>query len=133
RYNLVKDHKTFIEAAGKVAAERNDVRFMLVGRDLEHSNSQLMALINATRYADAFYLLGERNDVPACMQASDIFCLHSITEGFPNVVGEAMAVGLPCITTDVGDAAYLLDNPEWVVPAASPGKLADKLAAMLSL
>lgn len=133
RYNPVKDHKTFIEAAGKVAAQRNDVRFMLVGRDLEHSNPQLMALIDATGQADAFYLLGERNDVPACLQASDIFCLHSVTEGFPNVLGEAMAVGLPCITTDVGDAAYMLDNPEWVVPAASPNKLADKLNAVLSL
>ncbi len=133
RYNPVKDHKTFIEAAGKVATQRNDVRFMLVGRDLEHSNSQLMALINATGQADVFYLLGERNDVPACLQASDVFCLHSVTEGFPNVLGEAMAVGLPCITTDVGDAAYLLNNPEWVVPAASPDKLTDKLVAMLSL
>ena len=133
RYNPVKDHKTFIEAAGKVATQRNDVRFMLVGRDLEHSNSQLMALINATGQADTFYLLGERNDVPACLQASDVFCLHSVTEGFPNVLGEAMAVGLPCIATDVGDAAYLLDNPEWVVPAASPGQLADKLDAILSL
>lgn len=133
RYNPVKDHKTFIEAAGKVAAQRGDVRFILVGRDLEPSNPQLMALIDATGQADAFYLLGERNDVPACLQASDIFCLHSVTEGFPNVLGEAMAVGLPCITTDVGDAAYLLDNPEWVVPAASPNKLADKLNAVLSL
>lgn len=133
RYNPVKDHKTLIEAAGKVATQGNDVRFMLVGRDLEYSNSQLMALINATGQADAFHLLGERNDVPACLQESDIFCLHSVTEGFPNVLGEAMAVGLPCITTDVGDAAYLLDNPEWVVPAASSDKLADKLAAMLSL
>ena len=133
RYNPVKDHKTFIEAACKIAAQRDDVRFMLVGRDLEHSNPQLMALIDATGQADAFYLLGERNDVPACLQASDIFCLHSVTEGFPNVLGEAMAVGLSCITTDVGDAAYLLDNPEWVVPAASPGKLAEKLDAMLSL
>lgn len=133
RYNPVKDHKTFIEAAGKVAAQRNDIKFMLVGRDLERSNPQLMALINATGQADAFYMLGERNDVPACLQASDAFCLHSVTEGFPNVLGEAMAVGLPCVTTDVGDAAYLLDNPEWVVPAASPDKLADKLNALLSL
>ncbi len=133
RYNPVKDHKTFIEAAGKVATQRNDVGFMLVGRDLEHSNFQLMTLINATGQADAFYLLGERNDVPACLQASDVFCLHSVTEGFPNALGEAMAVGLPCITTAVGDAAYLLDNPEWVVPAASPSKLSDKLDAMLSL
>lgn len=133
RYNPVKDHKTFIEVAGKVAAQRDDVKFMLVGRDLERSNPQLMALINATGQADAFYLLGERNDVPACLQASDVFCLHSVTEGFPNVLGEAMAVGLPCLTTDVGDAAYLLDSPEWVVPPASPEKLAEKLNALLSL
>lgn len=133
RYNPVKDHKTFIEAAGKVAAHRDDVNFMLVGRDLERSNSQLMALIDATGEADAFYLLGERNDVPACLQASDVFCLHSATEGFPNVLAEAMAVGLPCITTNVGDAAYLLNNPEWVVPAASPDNLAEKLNGLLSL
>ncbi|MCE7648606.1 glycosyltransferase family 4 protein [Vibrio fluvialis] len=133
RYNPVKDHKTFIEAAGKLAVQRNDVRFMLVGRDLEHSNPQLVALIDATGQADAFYLLGERSDVPACLQASDAFCLHSLTEGFPNVLGEAMAVGVPCITTDVGDARYLLNNDEWVVPAASPEKLADKLNALLAL
>ena len=133
RYNPVKDHKTFIQAAGKVAALHDHVRFLLVGRDLEQSNQQLMALIEATGRADAFYLLGERKDIPACLQAGDVFCLHSLTEGFPNVLGEAMAVGLPCISTDVGDAPYLLDNPEWVVPAASPEKLADKLDAMLSL
>lgn len=133
RYSPVKDHKTFIAAAGKVAARHEYVKFMLVGRGLERTNKQLMALIEATGQPDAFFLLGERSDVPACLQASDVFCLHSITEAFPNVLGEAMAVGLPCITSDVGDAVYLLDNPEWVVPAASPEKLADKLDAMLSL
>lgn len=133
RFNPVKDHKTFIEAAGKVAAQRDDVRFMLVGRGLERSNAPLMSMINATGHSDAFYLLGERNDVPACLQASDVFCLHSVTEGFPNVLGEGMAVGLPCVTTDVGDAAYLLAQPEWVVPASSPDRLAEKLIAMLSL
>ncbi|WLI73385.1 glycosyltransferase family 4 protein [Halomonas alkalicola] len=133
RYNPVKDHKTFIEAAGKVASLRDDVKFILIGRDLERSNSQLMALIDATAQADTFYLLGERNDVPACLQASDVFCLHSVTEGFPNVLGEAMAIGLPCVTTDVGDAGYLLNNPDWVVPAATPGQLAEKLNALLSL
>ena len=133
RYNLVKDHKTFIEAAGIVASQRDDVKFLIVGRDLDYSNQDLMSLIFSTGHADAFYLLGERHDVPACLHAGDVFCLHSVTEGFPNVLGEAMAIGLPSITTDVGDAAYLLDNPEWVVPAASPDKLADKLDAMLSL
>lgn len=133
RFNQVKDHKTFIEAAGKVAALHNNVRFILVGRDLERSNSHVMAMIEATGYANNFYLLGERNDVPSCLKASDVFCLHSVTEGFPNVLGEAMALGLPCVTTDVGDAAYLLNNLEWVVPSASPDKLADKLSALLAL
>ena len=133
RFNPVKDHKTFIEAAGRVLSLHGNVKFLLVGRDLEQSNPQLMAMINGTGKSDAFYLLGERNDVPACLQASDIFCLHSISEGFPNVLGEAMAVGLPCITTDVGDAAYLLANPEWVVQSASPDRFAGKLDAMLNM
>src|SRR5690554_5995276 len=133
RFSPVKDHKTFIEAAGKLAAQRDDVRFMLVGRDLDHSNAALLSMIEKTGHADAFYLLGERNDVAACLQGSDVFCLHSVTEGFPNVLGEAMAVGLPCVTTDVGDAAYLLNNSEWVVPAASPEMLAEKLNMLLSL
>jgi glycosyltransferase involved in cell wall biosynthesis len=90
-------------------------------------------MIDKTGYPEAFRLLGERSDVPVCLQASDVFCLHSVTEGFPNVLGEAMAVGLPCVTTDVGDAAYLLDQIEWVVPAADKDKLADKLNKMLSL
>jgi glycosyltransferase involved in cell wall biosynthesis len=133
RFNPVKDHKTFIEAAGKVASHCGDVRFLLVGRDLDHSNEQLTSMIDKTGYPEAFRLLGERSDVPVCLQASDVFCLHSVTEGFPNVLGEAMAVGLPCVTTDVGDAAYLLDQIEWVVPAADKDKLADKLNKMLSL
>ncbi|WP_202114781.1 glycosyltransferase family 4 protein [Vreelandella zhuhanensis] len=133
RFNPVKDHKTFIEAAGKVAAHFDDVRFWLVGRDLDHSNAQLMTMIEKTGHAEAFHLLGERSDVSACLQSSDIFCLHSVTEGFPNVLGEAMAVGLPCVTTDVGDAAYLLNKSEWVVPAASPERLAKKLSEMLSI
>jgi len=133
RYSPVKDHRTFIEAASKVAAKRSDVKFMLVGRDLARTNSQLLAWINATGQAKAFYLLGERDDVPACLRASDVFCLHSVTEGFPNALGEAMAVGLPCVTTNVGDAAYLLNNPDWVVPAASPDKLAEKLNSLLFL
>lgn len=133
RFNPVKDHKTFIAAAGKLAAQFNNVKFLLVGRDLDFTNRPLMEMIAVTNKADKFYLLGERNDVASCLKASDIFCLHSVTEGFPNVLGEAMAAGLPCVTTDVGDAAYLLNNPDWVVPAESPDLLALKLSELLTL
>ncbi|MDP5130893.1 MAG: glycosyltransferase, partial [Paraglaciecola sp.] len=133
RFNPVKDHKTFIAAAGKIAAKFNNVKFLLVGRDLQSTNAALMQMITETNEADMFFLLGERNDVVSCLKASNIFCLHSVTEGFPNVLGEAMAAGLPCVTTDVGDAAFLLNNSHWVVPAESPELLAQKIVELLKL
>jgi len=133
RFSEVKDHKNFIEAAGKISMLLEDVKFFLVGRDLTGDNEKLLSMIKATGNTDAFYLLGERDDIPKCMRESDVFCMHSKTEGFPNVLGEAMAAGLPCVTTDVGDAAYLLANPEWVVPPSLPDVLADKLYQLLSL
>ncbi|HCW0511955.1 TPA: glycosyltransferase, partial [Pseudomonas aeruginosa] len=90
-------------------------------------------LIEATGYAERFILLGERQDVASCLKAMDIFCLHSRTEGFPNVLGEAMAMGLPCITTDVGDAAYLLGNDGVVVPALDPNALGKGIEDLIAL
>ncbi|WOE30887.1 MULTISPECIES: glycosyltransferase [unclassified Acinetobacter] len=55
-------------------------------------------------------LCGQVSDMPAFYQSVDVFLMTSITEGFPNVLVEAMASGLPCISTDVGDAAYIVQN-----------------------
>ncbi|MBI6605757.1 MULTISPECIES: glycosyltransferase family 4 protein [Pseudomonas] len=128
RYNQVKDHSSFVKAAGLVAARFAHVKFLMVGRDVDHANSALMAEIAATGYPDRFVLLGERRDVPACFKAMDIFCLHSLTEGFPNVLGEAMSMALPCVTTDAGDAAFLLGENGFVVPIQDPLALAEALA-----
>lgn len=117
RFSPVKDHVNFISAAGLLADKYTNVRFMLVGRGLDSQNRLLMRHISATGHPERFVLMGERQDVAACLKAMDIFCLHSRTEGFPNVLGEAMAMGLPCLTTDVGDASYLLDGCGAVVPA----------------
>lgn len=133
RFHPVKDHASFVAAAGLLAPRYSRLKFLLVGRELLSSNAELQRLIEATWYAERFILLGERQDVASCLKAMDIFCLHSRTEGFPNVLGEAMAMGLPCITTDVGDAAYLLGNDGVVVPALDPNALGKGIEDLIAL
>ncbi|WP_438436805.1 glycosyltransferase family 4 protein [Kluyvera sichuanensis] len=133
RYSSVKDHKNFIAAAISVAEKKDNLRFLLVGRGLTKENVSISSQINKSIHADKFILLGERKDVPVCLKASDIFCLHSLTEGFPNVLGEAMAMEVPSVTTDVGDAASLLAMPEYTVPSGQPDALAKALLNLVLL
>lgn len=131
RFNPVKDQANFIAATALLAKRFPTLRFMMVGRGLTPNNEVLMELVANTGFADRYILLGEREDVPACLLAMDVFCLHSRTEGFPNVLGEAMAVGVPCVATDVGDAALLLGGNGVVVPPQSPEALANGLLSMI--
>ena len=124
RFNLDKDHGNFVEAAGMLAAKDARVRFLMVGRDLDADNQALGQWIRDTGHAERFVLLGERDDAVVCLAAMDIFCLSSRTEAFPNVVGEAMAMGLPCVATNVGDVAVLLADTGVVVQKADPDALA---------
>jgi glycosyltransferase involved in cell wall biosynthesis len=133
RYSPAKDHASFIRAAAIVGQRMEHVRFLLVGRGLTKDNAAVTALIAATGMPERFLLLGERSDVAACMSAMDVFCLHSTTEGFPNVLGEAMCIGLPCVSTDVGDARLLLGETGMTVNGATPDDLARTLGDMLRL
>lgn len=131
RFSPVKNHALFIASANRLLSIHPNVKFLLVGRGLDQTNPEIMRLIQGTQRPGAFVLLGERSDVASCFKAMDIFCLHSSTEGFPNVLGEAMAMGLPCVTTDVGDAAFLLDRYGLVVPSKDPDALANALDNLL--
>ena len=133
RFNAVKDPDNFVRAAGLLAREYPGARFLMVGRDCDAANDQLMGLIKATGYADRFVLLGERSDAPVCLAAMDVFCLSSRTEGFPNVVGEAMAMRKVCVVTDVGDAAYLLGECGVVVPREDSAALAEGMSKLVGL
>jgi glycosyltransferase involved in cell wall biosynthesis len=105
----------------------------MVGREIDNDNAMLVAAVQATGHAGRFTLLGERTDVPSWLDAMDLFALPSMTEGFPNVVGEAMAMAVPCVVTDVGDAAMLVGSTGRVVPPQQPvqlGKAMEVLARM---
>lgn len=133
RFHSDKDQKNFVAAAGLLAARHAHVRFLMVGRDLDQQNPELGAWIAETGYQDRFVLLGERRDVPLCLSAMDIFCLSSRTEGFPNVVGEAMCMELPCVVTDVGDAAFLLGDAGLVVPKEDAAALARGMEELVGI
>lgn len=124
RIDPQKDHATFLAAAEEAANARSNLRFVLIG--LETESLPLPASL-----VDRVIALGVRHDVPRLMRAMDIHVLCSTYgEGFPNVVGEAMASEVPCIVTDVGDAAALIENTGLVVPSRDPTALAE---AMLHL
>lgn len=133
RYNDYKDHPTFIKAAKILLKSNRNLQFLLIGRNVNKANAQLMSLISDTNDTGHFILLGERNDIPALLALMDIFCLHSISEGFPNVLGEAMCVGLPCVTTDAGDAALMVGKDGIVVPHSQPALLAKGLQQVINL
>lgn len=133
RFNRAKDQANFIAAAGRVAARHARCRFVLVGRGNTADNATLQQWSKAAGLADRLLLVGERADVPACLAAMDLFVLPSRSEGFPNVLGEAMAMARPCVSTDAGDAAWMLGEAGRVVPVGDPQALADAVDAVLCL
>lgn len=133
RFHAVKDPHNFVRAAGLLAREYPKAQFLMVGRDCNAANAQLMGWIKDIGCTDRFVLLGERSDAPVCLAAMDVFCLSSRTEGFPNVVGEAMAMRKACVVTDVGDAAYLLGECGVVVPKEDSAALAEGMSKLVGL
>jgi glycosyltransferase involved in cell wall biosynthesis len=133
RFHTDKDQENFVRAASLVMHSHVNARFLMVGRGLDTKNEQLTQWIGMTGDAGRFVLLGERSDVPICLSTMDVFCLSSRTEGFPNVVAEAMSMGLPCVVTDVGYAAMLVADSGVVVPKEDPDALASGIIKLLAM
>ncbi len=133
RFHPDKNFVGFIQAASIVAASTKNTCFVCCGRDIDQQNTEILSWIASVGLRDRFYLLGERHDIPRVLSAFDVFVSSSVTEGFPNVIVEAMACGVPCIVTDVGDSAYIVDNTVCVMPPGDPKALAAGIARILSM
>ncbi len=133
RFHAMKDYPTLVAAIGQLAQRWSTLKLLLCGRGLTPDNVELTGWLRELELLDRVRLVGERTDIPAVLSSLDVFCLSSHTEALPLVVGEAMASGLPCIQTDVGDLRALAGSTGWVVPPRNPDALAATLATVLAL
>jgi glycosyltransferase involved in cell wall biosynthesis len=128
RVDPMKDHVTFLEAAQQVAGARKSVCFLLVGKGTQ----TLAPAVAAKGLTDRVRILGYQNDIECLLPSVDVLCLSSaFGEGFPNVLGEAMACGIPCVSTDVGDARSIVADTGLVVPAHDPAALAHAIIDLI--
>jgi glycosyltransferase involved in cell wall biosynthesis len=134
RFHPMKNHVGFLEAASLLSRKIPDVHFVFAGAGLDEGNAMLMEAAERNEVKEKVHLLGLRNDVPFIMSGLDIVVSSSSSgEAFPNVLGEAMASGVPCAVTDVGDSAYIVgDTGEVVAPGDMPG-LAAAIEKLLRL
>jgi glycosyltransferase involved in cell wall biosynthesis len=132
RIDPMKDHGTFLQAAALLRAEDPEVRFVCVGEGPGPYAEELRALEAQLRLGESLVWAGARRDMPAVYAALDVLALSSRGEGFPNVIGEAMACGVPCVATDVGDAARIVGDTGAIVPPGDPQALAAALRGLLA-
>lgn len=126
RYDPLKDLPTFLAASALAMKADPQLHVVMIGEGLTGENTAL-ARFFADLPAQRFHALGPRDNIEALLPGMDFFCLSSVSEASPNVVGEAMASGLPCIATDVGDCARLIDGHGWIVPRSDPARMAEAM------
>ena len=128
RFHPMKDHVTLLRAIDRVMENISDsngkqeVIFLLIGN----------GLTSALSTNPAIRFLGERADISNIMSALDILVSSSAWgEGFPNVIGEAMASEVPCVVTDVGDSAYIVGDYGVVCPVRDGKCIADSMMQLI--
>lgn len=134
RFHSMKDHANFIAAASMLAADDPSLHFVLAGIGIDSDNEEVTRLVESTGLPHRFHLLGQRHDVHRIAAALDIACSSSaFGEGSSNAVAEAMACGVPCVATDVGDSALIVQNTGKIVPPKDARAFAQACRELLNL
>ncbi|MBF0160328.1 MAG: glycosyltransferase [Magnetococcales bacterium] len=118
RFDPMKGFDLCLTTAARLQAERPDCHWLLVGPGVTADNPFFASALADPSLQGRLHLLGRRQDIPALYAACDVVISASVGEGFANVIGEAMACGIPCVVTDVGDSAWVVAEQGLVVPAA---------------
>jgi glycosyltransferase involved in cell wall biosynthesis len=132
RFHPAKDYKTFFQAAAVLNRSHPETHFVLCGREVTLDNRHVNQLLEQ-HAVENLHLLGERSDVSNLLPAMDMVCSSSATESFPTVLGEAMAAGIPCVATDVGDSTQIIGDTGLITPPRNVSALAQALQRMVQM
>jgi glycosyltransferase involved in cell wall biosynthesis len=131
RLHAQKAQGSFVRAISLLAPRYPQLRAVMIGEGLSPAQPQVADWVRASGCADRFRLLGHREDVARLLPGADLLVSAAASEGFPNVVAEAMACGLPCVVTDVGDSARIVGDTGVVVPPRDSAALAAAMAKLI--
>ena len=134
RFTPMKDYPTFLQAAALIIQQIPNTEFHLAGSGIDATNTDLTQLIADLHLQNHVHLHGDHPDIPALTASLDLAISSSaFGEGFPNVVGEAMACAVPVVATDIGDTAWVLGDTGTLVPPRDPQALATAALKILAL
>jgi glycosyltransferase involved in cell wall biosynthesis len=133
RFHPQKDHKNFVRAAALLKDKIPNVYFVLCGDGITWNNNELVTWMETAGLRNSFFLLGRRTDIARITSSFDIAASSSCGEAFSNTIGEAMACGVPCAVTDVGDSALIVGNTGKVVPPRNPEALSQAWNELINL
>lgn len=133
RYHPIKDFDTFLRASKEVSSVIDTAKFLMVGRDLDINNVELCEKIKALDILDKVILVGEQKDINPYLLLMKAFCLTSISEGFPNVLAEAMIMSTPAFSTKCGDAELIQKDVNFLVDIGDYKNLSAQLINFFNL
>ncbi|MDX1412523.1 MAG: glycosyltransferase [Nitrospirales bacterium] len=134
RFDPMKDHENFLHAAKHLLRAYPKTHFVLAGRGVTAQNTKLFQARRKLEVMENTHLMGERRDVQMLLAGMDILTSASaFGEGFPNIIGEGMACGIPCVVTDVGDSARIVSETGRVVKPRDPKALAGAWEELIRL
>lgn len=129
-----KGYLNLIEAASIVHKKGYNVKFFWIGAGTDKNIKDFTSRIKKHKLENIIHYLGFRDDIPNILKSSDLLVCSSINEAFPLVILEAMAAGLPVVTTDCGGPSEcVVDNKTgFVVPVNDPVALSEKIIQISS-
>jgi N-acetyl-alpha-D-glucosaminyl L-malate synthase BshA len=133
RLCYVKGVKYLIQAMNIITKENRKVKLLIIGDGEERQN--LENFVKELNLENNVIFLGNFHNekIPEYMSASDIFVLPSLSEGFPVVILEAMACGLPIVATNVGGIPYIIKEREngFLVMPKNAEQIAEKVLYLI--